>query len=166
VCLKTVETKGMIKSGRGFKVVRKVADGEYVPFFYYFLKGGHGGLPTDIPVPKLLKPVAVKTQTVYKSFMTTRVKCNSFAHALNQQVYPAGIHLWLDESYAIERFHALRALDDDPRLTLVKFRWSNPVAFDKETVVVSVVRPIKEIKVQPLEESFDDEGDEVNGEEG
>lgn len=148
--LKYVITHGINQHGSGYKVVRRIEVGVYAPYFSYFLRGGYGGLPPDEKPSNCLKLNAIRNHTLYKSHEVTKVKSRYFARAINDQIYYAGIHLWLNEAYAKERLHVLRVLDDDPNLVLVKFRWSGPIARDEDTVVATYATPLREIEVERI----------------
>lgn len=150
MCLKFVITHSSSQHGSGFKVVRRMGEGVYAPYFSYFLKGGYGGLPPDEEPSNCLKLNAIRNRTVYKTHETTKIRPRYFARALNDQIYYAGIHLWINEMYARERLHALRVLDTDPNLVLVKFRWGGLIAHDDETVVATFATPIREVEVERL----------------
>ena len=155
--LKFVETKGLPNTGIGYKMVRQVDVNEFIPYFYHFLRGGFGGLPPNTEIPPFLKPVAIKTRTIYRFYETTRVKADRFARALNGHPYPAGIHFWFERGYAEERFRSLQVLDSysgtpDPNLVLVKFRWTNPVAFDENMVVALAGIPLQIMEITHLKE--------------
>jgi hypothetical protein len=148
MCLKFVEQE-KTQRGIGYKVVRKIEEGLYKPYFTYFLKScGGGTLVGYTEAPVSMRDRVTKTQVTYASNEFTRVRHKRIAHANNNQLYTAGIHLWLDEVYAAERLRALRILDDDPNLVLVKFRWSGPLARDADTIVASRAMPVSEITIE------------------
>lgn len=152
MCLRFVQQE-KAQRGVGFKVVRKIGEGLFKPYFDFFLKNGFGGTLVGFSEPPAaMREIVLKTQVVYRANEFTRVRHKRLARALNNQLFTAGIHLWLDEDYARERFRALKMLDNDPHLTLVKFRWSTPFARDNETIVVSRAMPVNEIEVE--EEEF------------
>lgn len=157
--LKFVESRGLRNTGSGFKVVRQIDEGVFIPYFYYFLRSGYGGLPPSVEVSPALRPFVVKTRTVYRFFETTKVKADCFARALNGVIYPAGIHAWFDLDHAEEQFKTLSVLDNytgppDARLVLVKFRWQKPVAFDNTTLVSMAGSPIEVIETAHLKEEL------------
>jgi hypothetical protein len=148
MCLKYVEQERS-QRGTGFKAVRKVSDGVYKPYFAFFLKScGGGTLVGHTDAPPNMREMVTKTQVTYIVNEYTRVRHKRIAHAHNNQLYTAGIHLWPDEMYAKERFRALKILDDDPNLVLVKFRWSIPLARDADIIVVSRAMPVVEVNVE------------------
>ena len=151
MCLKNVGHEKN-QRGVGYKAVRRIhlsIEGSYKPYFTFFLKGGNGGTLVGFPeVPNHMKEMVIRTQISYYYNEFTRVRHKRLAKANNGQFYTAGIHLWLDEEYAKERFRVLKVSDDDPHLTLVKFRWSSPLARDGETIVVARAMPLNEISVE------------------
>jgi hypothetical protein len=150
MCLKFVG-HGRERKGEGYKAVRQLklgTPGSYASYFTFFLKGGSGGTLVGFnEAPLNFKDRVVKTQVVYNFNELTRVRHKRLARANNSQLYTAGIHLWLDIEFAKERYRALKMLDDDPNLVLVKFRWSSPIASDGDTVVAARAVPLHEIVV-------------------
>lgn len=151
MCLKYVDQERS-QRGIGFKAVRRVEPGIYKSYFSFFLKScGGGTLVGFTEAPPHMRELVTKTQVTYIVNELTRVRHKRIAHAYNNQLYTAGIHLWVDEIYAKERFRALRVLDDDPNLVLVKFRWSVPLARDADILVASRAMPVTEINVEEEE---------------
>lgn len=142
------------KGGIGYKVVRKnpTTKDLYQPYFSYFLKSGFGGyLPPTEGIQPYMKDRIFITNTFYALGEASRVRHKRFAHAFNDEIYHAGIHLWVELDYARERFFALRALDDSPRsLVILKCRWTGLIACDSTTIVVSRVIPINEVNLQEV----------------
>jgi len=164
MCLKYVGRERNQK-GFGYKVVRRIRlsmEGAYRPYFSHFMKSGIGGaVMANEDVPHYLKDMITKTQATYYYNEMSRVRHKKLAKAINGQIYLAGMHLWLDEEYAKERYRALRVLDDDPCLVLVKFYWTSPLARDSEIIVVARTMPIEEVHVEevPIEEDEFDSAD-------
>lgn len=135
--------------GNAFKVVRKIDDETFTPFFEYFLKGGGGGteLPEN-PTQEFLKKI-VKTKITYRIYEKARLRHRRLARTIcpPEKIYLAGFHLWKDEGYARERLEALIA-GSYLGLTLIRCSWSQPIAADNETVVVKSFTPLEEIVVQ------------------
>ncbi len=133
--------------GYGYKVVRKEADGVYHPFFEYFLRSGGGGTTVPTDASKDFMKMVVKVKVVYRSFEKTRLKHSrlAFTHCPPIRTYLAGFHLWLSVDYAKERLEALRVLNPELNLCIIKCTWSQPIARDDETVVVKSLVPLAEV---------------------
>lgn len=142
------------KGGTGYKVVRRHPNTKdtYLPYFSYFLRSGYGGyLPPPEGFPLFMKDRVIISNIYYVIGEAARVRHKRFAHAFNDEIYHAGIHLWVELDYVRERFFALRALDDYPRsLVILKCRWTGLIACDSTTVVASRVIPINEVNLQEV----------------
>jgi hypothetical protein len=139
--------------GYGYKVVRKIDEETYTPYFEYFLRGGGGGtVVPENPTPDFLKRI-VKTKITYRFYEKARLRHRRLARTSipPEQIYLAGFHLWRDADYAHERLLALQAFNPELNLVLIKCSWSLPVAADDETVVVKSFTPLEELKPQEEE---------------
>src|SRR5574340_661170 len=124
-------------SGYGYKVVRKLDEETYAPYFEYFLRSGGGGtvVPQN-PTPEFLKNI-VKTKIIYRIYEKARLRHRRLTRTLlpPEQIYLAGFHLWKDESYTCERLFALRTASPELNLVMIKCSWSQLIAADDEIVV-------------------------------
>lgn len=142
------------KGGIAYKVVRRhsTVKDAYTPYFSYFLKSGYGGyLAPEKNVESFMRNRVIPTSIIYEIGEAARVRHKRFAHAFNDEIYHAGIHLWADLDYTRERFFALRTLDDRPKsLVILKCRWTGLIACDTSTIVASRVIPLGEINIQEV----------------
>lgn len=139
-------------SGYGYKVVRKIDENTYAPYFEYFLRGGGGGtIVPENPSPEFLKRL-VKTKITYQIYEKARLRHRRLSRTMHQpeQIYLAGFHLWKDIGYAYERLQVLQSVNPELDLVLVKCSWSQPIAADDETVVVKSFTPLVELKPQEV----------------
>ena len=138
--------------GYGYKVVRKIDDETYAPYFEYFLRGGGGGtVVPDNPTPEFLKLI-VKTKITYRIYEKARLRHRRLSRTMlpPEQIYLAGFHLWKDIDHAHERLEALQAYSPELVLVVVKCSWSQPIAADDDTVVVKSFTPLEELKPQEV----------------
>jgi hypothetical protein len=138
--------------GYGYKVVRKVDDDTFAPYFEYFLRGGGGGtVVPENPTSDFLKCI-VKTKITYRFYEKARLRHRRLTRTTipPEQIYLAGFHLWKDVDFAQERLLALQTYSPELNLVLVKCSWSQPIAADDETVVVKSFTPLVELKPQEV----------------
>jgi hypothetical protein len=149
--------------GYGYKVVRKIGEETYAPYFEYFLRGGGGG--TVVPensTPDFLRRL-VKTKITYRIHEKARLRHRRLTRTMHQpeQIYLAGFHLWKDIDYAQERLQQLKTFSPELELVVVKCSWSQPIAADDETVVVKSFTPLVELKPQEVVHGEGESEDEV-----
>jgi hypothetical protein len=138
--------------GYGFKVVRRIDDNTFAPYFEYFLRGGGG--PTvlpDNPTPEFMRRI-VKTKITYRMYEKARLRHRRLTRTMVPpvKIYLAGFHLWKDLDYAKERLEVLKIFSPELDLALVKCSWSQPIAADDDTVVVKSFTPLEEIITQEV----------------
>ena len=146
--------------GIGYKVVRKIDDETYAPYFEYFLKGGGGGteLPEN-PTADFLRSV-VRVRVTYRIYERARLKHRRVARTmyLPEKLYFAGFHLWTNLQFTRERLEVLRVLNPELSLTILKCNWAYPIACDDKTVVVKSFTPVEEILDDEIRERTSDNG--------